>query len=122
MFITLRCQKCDNVDCPMARAYVPYESNEGCTRDVSEQEGQLFHHMIEEVLPFARTQTQFEAVESCLAKVYASPLGRKLDAFGKALPLPASNSAESYENDTEPSLEPSPARQEDTHTIDILSL
>lgn len=122
MFVTLRCQKCDNIDCPMARAYIPYESNEGCTRDVSEQEAQLFHHMIEEVLPFARTRSQFEAVDSCLARVYASPLGRKLDASGKALPLPASNSAENCESDTGPSLEPCPARQEDTHTIDILSL
>ena len=122
MYVTLRCQKCDNIECPIARAYVPYDSIEGCTRDVSERESQQFHHMIEEVLPFARTQSQFAEVADFLAKVYASPLGRKLDASGKALPLSASNSAESCGSDTAPSSEPSPARQEDTHTIDILSL
>lgn len=122
MYVTLRCQKCDNIECPIARAYVPYDSIEGCTRDVSEQEAQLFHHMVEEVLPFARTREQFEAVERCLEEVYSSPLGRKLDKAGKALPQSASNSAESCGSDTEPSSEPFPARQEYTHTIDILSL
>lgn len=122
MYVTLRCQKCDNVECPIARAYIPYDSIEGCTRDVSEQEAQLFHHMVEEVLPFARTQEQFEAVERCLEEVYASPLGRKLDARGKALSLQVSNSTESYGSDREQSSEPSPAHQEHTRTIDILSL
>lgn len=87
MFVTLRCQKCDNVDCPIARKYVPYESLEGCTRRVSESLAAKFRHDIEEVLPFAwrreDSQQVFNTIERDLNEVYAAPIGCKLDVKGK---------------------------------------
>lgn len=87
MFVTLRCQKCDNVDCPIARKYVPYESLEGCTRNVSESLAAKFRHDIEEVLPFVwkrkDSQDVFDTIENDLNEVYAAPIGCKLDVKGK---------------------------------------
>lgn len=110
MFVTLRCQKCDNVDCPIARNYVPYDSLEGCTRKVSESLAAKFRHDIEEVLPFAwkreDSEHVFNAVERDLDEVYAAPIGCKLDAKGKKI-----------ESKIDPKLQ-----EEDTSSIDILSL
>lgn len=86
MYVTLRCQTCDNIDCPIARLYVPYDSLEGCTREVSEDLAAQYTHAIEEVLPFAKTSSQFDSVERTLNEIYQSNIGRKLDAKGKALP------------------------------------
>lgn len=85
MYVTLRCQTCDNIDCPIARLYVPYDSLEGCTREVSEDLAAQYTHAIEEVLPFAKTNSQFDSVERTLNEVYQSNIGRKLDVRGKAL-------------------------------------
>ena len=86
MYVTLRCQTCDNIDCPIARLYVPYDSLEGCTREISEDLAAQYTHAIEEVLPFAKTSSQFDSVERTLNEVYQSNIGRKLDVRGKALP------------------------------------
>ena len=90
MFITLRCQKCDNVDCPLARAYVPYESNEGCTREVSQETYERWQHLMIETLPFLRlrriTSQVYADIDSLENEVYSSKLGRKLDYNGKVLP------------------------------------
>lgn len=90
MFITLRCQKCDNVDCPIARAYVPYESNEGCTREVSQETYERWQHLMIETLPFLSlrriTNQVYADIDSLENEVYSSKLGRKLDYNGKALP------------------------------------
>ena len=110
MFVTLRCQKCDNVDCPIARKYVPYDSLEGCTRKVPESLAAKFRHDIEEVLPFAwkrkDSQQVFNAIEKDLNKVYAAPIGCKLDAKGKKI-----------DAKIDPDL-----IEEESSTIDILSL
>lgn len=110
MFVTLRCQKCDNVDCPIARKYVPYESLEGCTRRVSESLAAKFRHDIEEVLPFAwkreDSQQVFNAIEKDLNEIYAAPIGCKLDAKGKKI-----------DSKIDPNL-----TEEKSSTIDILSL
>ena len=90
MFITLRCQKCDNIDCPIARAYVPYESNEGCTREVSQETYERWQHLMIETLPFLSlrriTKQVYADIDSLENEVYSSKLGRKLDYNGKALP------------------------------------
>lgn len=110
MFVTLRCQKCDNIDCPIARNYVPYDSLEGCTRKVSESLATKFRHDIKEVLPFAWKREDskfiFNAVEKDLNEVYAAPVGCKLDAKGKKI---------------EAKIDPEPI-EEDVSTVDILSL
>lgn len=90
MFITLRCQKCDNIDCPIAKAYVPYESNEGCTREVSQETYERWQHLMIETLPFLSlrriTSQVYADIDSLENEVYSSKLGRKLDYNGKALP------------------------------------
>lgn len=90
MFITLRCQKCDNIDCSIARAYVPYESNEGCTREVSQETYERWQHLMIETLPFLSlrriTSQVYADIDSLENEVYSSKLGRKLDYNGKVLP------------------------------------
>lgn len=111
MFVTLRCQKCDNADCPIARKYVPYESLEGCTRNVSESLATKFRHDIEEILPFAwkreDSQDVFDMVERDLNEVYSSPIGCKLDAKGKKI---------------EAKIDPEPPKEEEISSVYILSL
>lgn len=110
MFVTLRCQKCDNIDCPIARKYVPYESLEGCTRRVSESLAAKFRHDIEEVLPFAwkqeDSQQVFNTIEKDLNEIYAAPVGCKLDFKGKKV-----------DAKTDPDL-----TEEESSAVDILSL
>lgn len=100
MFITLRCQKCDNVECPIARAYVPYESNEGCTREVSQETYEMWQHLMIETLPFLSlrriTSQVYADIDSLEKEVYSSKLGRKLDYNGKSLPE-SNRNASSYQ-------------------------
>ena len=111
MFVTLRCQKCDNVDCPIARKYVPYESLEGCTRNVSESLAAKFRHDIEEVLPFVwkrkDSQDVFDTIESDLNEVYTAPIGCKLDMKGKKI---------------EAKIDQELSQEDEISSIDILSL
>lgn len=129
MYVTLRCQTCDNIDCPIARLYVPYDSLEGCTREVTEDLAAQYTHAIEEVLPFAKTSSQFDSVEQTLNEIYQSSIGRKLDAKGKALPqhqrLAATetpNGSKDTPDNTEHTLQAPRQESEQTHSIDILRL
>lgn len=90
MFVTLRCAECDNVDCDIARRYVPDGSLEGCTRGLDDAQAQALYHCVSEVLPFlhlrgrsATTDAQFQEIDGCLGKAYAAPLGRRIAADGK---------------------------------------
>lgn len=123
MYVTLRCQTCDNIDCPIARLYVPYDSLEGCTREVSEDLAAQYTHAIEEVLPFAKTNSQFDSVERTLNEVYQSNIGRKLDVRGKALPQ-QERPRESKDTPahTEHTSQTPHQGSEQTHSIDILRL
>lgn len=123
MYVTLRCQTCDNIDCPIARLYVPYDSLEGCTREVSEDLAAQYTHAIEEVLPFAKTNSQFDSVERTLNEVYQSNIGRKLDVRGKALPQ-QERPRESKDTPahTEHTSQSPHQESERTHSIDILRL
>lgn len=124
MYVTLRCQKCDNLSCPIARAYVPYDSLEGCTRQVTDDLAAQFHHAVEEVLPFARTAAQFGYIEKTLNEVYQSCIGRRLDSRGKALPEShgSSNSTEQTYDDMECKQDTACLRKEFQHIPDILTL
>ena len=127
MYVTLRCQTCDNIDCPIARLYVPYDSLEGCTREVTEDLAAQYTHAIEEVLPFAKTSSQFDSVEQTLSEIYQSSIGRKLDAKGKALPqhlavAEAPNSSKDTPAHTEHTSQVSHQESEQTRKIDILHL
>lgn len=125
MYVTLRCQTCDNIDCPIARLYVPYDSLEGCTREVTEDLAAQYTHAIEEVLPFAKTSSQFDSVEQTLNEIYQSSIGRKLDAKGKAQRLAATeapNSSKDTTDNTEHASQAPHQESEQTHSIDILRL
>lgn len=123
MYVTLRCQTCDNIDCPIARLYVPYDSLEGCTREVTEDLAAQYTHAIEEVLPFAKTSSQFDSVEQTLNEIYQSSIGRKLDAKGKALPQ-REHPKESKDTPahTEHTSQAPRQESEQTRKIDILHL
>ncbi len=90
MFVTLRCSICGNMDCPYARKYIPEDSLEGCTRQVSEELAEKFIHDTQEVLPFLRTRRRtestdksFAAIEKNFESIYSSALGRLIDSKGK---------------------------------------
>lgn len=127
MYVTLRCQTCDNIDCPIARLYVPYDSLEGCTREVTEDLAAQYTHAIEEVLPFAKTSSQFDSVEQTLSEIYQSNIGRKLDAKGKTLPqrlvaAEAPNSSKDTPAHMGHTSQAPHQESEQTHSIDILHL
>jgi len=89
-YITLRCASCDNVDCPMAREYIPGGSKEGCTRELDETDVENFHHQMREVLPFLSrrrrtrsTDAAFQEIDAMLRKTYQAPLGSQLNSHGK---------------------------------------
>lgn len=86
MYITLRCKHCDNTDCPIARAYIPEDSLEGCTRRVSEEDSEKFQYYIEEVIPLSHSFSRLEEARVFLDRMYHMPFGRKLDAKGKVDP------------------------------------
>lgn len=90
MFVTLKCYICGNMDCSYAREYIPEDSLEGCTRQVSEELAEKFIHDTQEVLPFLRmrrrtesTDRSFAAIEKNFESIYSSPLGRLIDSKGK---------------------------------------
>lgn len=92
MFITLRCTKCGNMDCAYARKYIPEDSREGCTREVSEEMAEKFIHDTQELLPFLRTRHRTEStdrsfllIEKDFESIYSAPLGRLIDPKGKAI-------------------------------------
>lgn len=85
MFVTLRCRHCDKVDCPSARPYIPDDSLEGCTRQVSDLDAEKFQYYIEEVIPMHPPMTRLLDAEQFLQQIYQAPLGRKLDVKGKAV-------------------------------------
>lgn len=93
MFVTLRCSECGKAECPYAREYIPEESEEGCTREVSEEVAERFYHDMTEVLPFMAmrgrtdsTDKTYESIEKNLGSIYASPVGRLIGPRGKVDP------------------------------------
>ena len=92
MIVTLQCIHCDNIDCPIARKYVPIDSLEGCTRRVDKEQFELFQYYIKEVLPFIRhsknpanAKERLREIESFLDTIYSCPLGTRIDSKGKAI-------------------------------------
>ena len=125
MIVTLRCQKCDKVDCDIARLYVPYDSLEGCTRVVDDELAARFRHAVDEVIPFMsirRSEQEREDAERCLDSVYKAPVGRVLDAKGKALPRPTSEPTPAAHSNEDPPESAFPKSQGDIPSINILAL
>lgn len=90
MFVTLRCKTCGKMNCEYARDYIQEDSEEGCTRQVSEESAEKFIHDTQEVLPFLRnrprtesTDKTFSAIEENFKVIYSSSLGRLIDSKGK---------------------------------------
>lgn len=99
MYVTLRCATCDNADCKLARLFIPEDSLEGCTREVTDEQGELLLHYREEVLPFIpmyknhfAAQEKLEEIYQFLLTIYSCPLGKMLDSKGK-VQVPASRPA-----------------------------
>lgn len=91
MFVSLRCVDCDNSECKTARRFIPEDSLEGCTRDVSEEQGERLYYYMNEVLPFIKmnddstyVRDTCNEISSFLDSIYSQPIGARLDAKGKS--------------------------------------
>lgn len=100
MFVTLRCSKCDNDECDIARLFIPEDSLEGCTREVDDIDSDRMYNYMEEILPFVSqyenpqiAQEKLDEISSFMMGIYAHELGRKLDCKGKAIQPPRSGRA-----------------------------
>ena len=92
MFISLKCTDCDNDTCKIARRFIPEDSLEGCTRNVSEEQGERLYYYMNEVLPFITMNDDVTYVrETCneissfLDSIYTQPIGARLDSKGKSI-------------------------------------
>lgn len=95
MYITLRCGKCDNTECNLARYFVPEDSQEGCTREVNDEQAENFEHYVHEVLPFVTMCKNHQAaikklaeIYSFLESIYTCPIGKLLNSKGKVIKDP----------------------------------
>lgn len=95
MYITLRCGKCDNAECNLARYFIPEDSQEGCTREVNDEQAENFEHYVQEVLPFVTMYKNHQAaieklteIYSFLESIYTCPIGKLLDSKGKVIEDP----------------------------------
>lgn len=83
--IRLYCNTCENSDCTIGRAYIPEDSNEGCTRRVPEVLMDSYTHLIDEVSPFMYMNTKkeyqnnmYKQIIDTLYKIYDCPVGAKI--------------------------------------------
>ena len=95
MYVTLRCATCDNAECNLGRYLIPDGSQEGCTREVTDEQAEKLQHHEEEVLPFIpmyknhiAAQQKLEEIYQFLQTIYSCPLGKLLDTKGKIIPDP----------------------------------
>ena len=92
MYITLKCATCDNIECKLGRYVIPDDSEEGCTREVTEEQAELLQHYQEEVLPFIpmyknhlAAQNKLEEIYQFLLTIYSCPLGKLINSKGKII-------------------------------------
>ena len=92
MYITLKCATCDNIECKLGRYVIPDDSEEGCTREVTEEQAELLQHYQEEVLPFIpmyknhlAAQDKLEEIYQFLLTIYSCPLGKLINNKGKII-------------------------------------
>lgn len=92
MYITLKCATCDNIECKLSRYVIPDDSEEGCTREVTEEQAELLQHYQEEVLPFIpmyknhlAAQNKLEEIYQFLLTIYSCPLGKLINSKGKII-------------------------------------
>ena len=92
MYITLKCATCDNIECKLGRYIIPDDSEEGCTREVTEEQAELLQHYQEEVLPFIpmyknhlAAQDKLEEIYQFLLTIYSCPLGKLINSKGKII-------------------------------------
>lgn len=83
--IRLYCNTCENSNCTIGRAYIPEDSNEGCTRRVPEVLLDSYTHLIDEVSPFMYMDTKkeyqdnmYKQIIDTLYKIYDCPVGAKI--------------------------------------------
>ena len=70
MYVTLKCSSCDNIECKLGRYVIPDDSEEGCTREVTEEQAELLQHYQEEVLPFIPMYKNRIAAQDKLEEIY----------------------------------------------------
>lgn len=93
MCVKLQCGECENIDCPIARRYIPEDSQEGCVRKIEDDLYVEYIHYLEEVAPFMYSNTTkeyqcriYQEIIEVLAKAYDSPAVQKTNPRGKVIP------------------------------------
>ena len=82
MYVTLKCEECDNVSCNLYKTRKTH--GVGCTRKVTEEQQIKYVHYMTEVLPFmhmldkAAEKRQYNEIICFLNEIYNCPVGRKV--------------------------------------------
>ena len=90
VYLKLSCKDCDFSECGIKLNGRIIKGKEGCTKKVSEDTAIRFYHYMEEVIPFWKIQSKNfveesykEIMQFLYEKVYAAPVGQRLDPEGK---------------------------------------
>lgn len=92
-FVRLKCIECDNDECKICPlgSYISSDSEQGCTRKVSEEDYAKYQHYMLEVLPTMRLlpldagKRVYKEIIDFLFHIYSCPLGAKIGKSGRAL-------------------------------------
>lgn len=90
IYLKLSCKNCDFVECGIKLRNQIIKGKEGCTRKVSEEVADQFYHYTQEIIPFWKLynekyiqESYKEIIDFLYQKVYAAPIGQRLDPDGK---------------------------------------
>ena len=92
-FIKLTCGDCENTDCSLCPigTYVPADSQQGCTKEVLENDYIQYENYLHERLPFLRISSESESRAlyndyiNFLDKIYRCPTKNRIGKSGKVL-------------------------------------
>ena len=92
-FIKLSCDDCENLSCSLCPigTYIPQDSQQGCTKEVCENDYIQYENFLHERIPFMRTlseqesRTLYNDYIDFLNKIYQSPTKNRLGKSGKVL-------------------------------------
>ncbi|HAU87282.1 MAG TPA: hypothetical protein DCW90_17885 [Lachnospiraceae bacterium] len=94
MYITLRCNECENTDCKLypCGKWLDTDGQYGCTRNISDDDYAQYIHLTEDIAPFMYMKTTREYKNKAYQNLigfynylYSCPVGQKLNRNGKII-------------------------------------
>lgn len=94
MYITLRCNECENTDCNLypCGKWLAADGLYGCTREIDDDDYAQYLHLLEDVAPFMYMKTSkeyknkaYNDIIGFMNYLYSCPVGQKLGKSGKAV-------------------------------------